>query len=391
MNSKLITLAVFLATAGVVGLYPVYQQTVDARPIDAQRTTSAVPGPKIQIAILLDTSSSMDGLIDQARNQLWEVVNTFARSKKDGKPPRLEVAVYEYGNSRLSRQSGYIRQVSALTGELDQVSEALFALTTNGGDEYCGYVIRTAVDDLQWSASADDIKAIFIAGNEPFSQGPVPYQEAIASARKKGITVNTIHAGDQRTGSDSGWRDGAILAGGDFMNINHNHKVAHIAAPQDKRLAELNAKLNQTYVPYGRQGREKQARQEMQDRKSSEISAGLLAKRAASKASPLYSNSAWDLVDALENKTVELDALDEAAMPEEMRELETAERRAYVEQKAKARKTIKEEIGRLSKQRQAYVAGKKAAAAAPAVKTVDSALTQAVIRQGKQKNYQFVE
>ena len=35
----------------------------------------------IQIALLLDTSNSMDGLIDQAKSQLWSVVNEFIRYK----------------------------------------------------------------------------------------------------------------------------------------------------------------------------------------------------------------------------------------------------------------------------------------------------------------------
>ena len=33
--------------------------------------------PTIQIAILLDSSNSMDGLIDQTRSQLWNVVNAL--------------------------------------------------------------------------------------------------------------------------------------------------------------------------------------------------------------------------------------------------------------------------------------------------------------------------
>ena len=35
--------------------------------------------PKIQAAILLDVSNSMDGLIDQAKNQLWNMVNVYLK------------------------------------------------------------------------------------------------------------------------------------------------------------------------------------------------------------------------------------------------------------------------------------------------------------------------
>src|SRR6218665_659343 len=64
---------------------------------------------KVQIAILLDTSSSMDGLIDQAKSQLWKVVNAFTAAKRDGQTPFVEVALYEYGNSGLSVANQYIR------------------------------------------------------------------------------------------------------------------------------------------------------------------------------------------------------------------------------------------------------------------------------------------
>ncbi|HEY5771312.1 MAG TPA: hypothetical protein VIS75_01740, partial [Chitinophagaceae bacterium] len=35
--------------------------------------------PKIQAAILLDVSNSMDGLIGQAKNQLWNMVSVLSK------------------------------------------------------------------------------------------------------------------------------------------------------------------------------------------------------------------------------------------------------------------------------------------------------------------------
>ena len=96
-------------------------------------------------------------------------------------------------------------------------------------------------------------------------------------------------------GANSGWKDGALLTGGEYMSIDHNHKIAHINAPQDKNIAILNDKLNKTYVPYGNKGREKSNRQIIQDNKSREISPALLSKRAATKASSMYDNSNWDV------------------------------------------------------------------------------------------------
>ena len=64
------------------------------------------PRPTVQIALLLDTSNSMDGLIGQAKAQLWSVVNEFSRAKKDGRPPAIQVALFEYGKSSLRAEDG---------------------------------------------------------------------------------------------------------------------------------------------------------------------------------------------------------------------------------------------------------------------------------------------
>lgn len=349
--------------------------------------------PKIQLAILLDTSSSMDGLIDQTRNQLWQVVNEFATAKQHGVTPILEIALYEYGNDGLSHTNGHIRQLNGFTRELDQVSHGLFSLTTNGGNEYCGYVIQTALNDLQWSQSASDIKTIFIAGNEPFTQGPINFRHAIEQARNMGVAINTIHAGDHDEGIAEGWKSGAVLAGGDYMSIDHNVQVVHFNAPQDDRIAELNALLNDTYVPYGAEGEAKQEMQLEQDAQSSNISTGLLAKRAKSKASAFYDNAGWDLVDAFRQGEVdaaELAEFEEAALPEPMQAMTMDERLNYVKAKDAERQKIQQEITELSKDRDAYVAEQRAAVAAQAPSMSD-ALIGAVRKQAESKDFEFIE
>ncbi|MGH8221543.1 MAG: vWA domain-containing protein [Woeseiaceae bacterium] len=342
------------------------------------RQTVAIQPPKIQLAILLDTSNSMDGLIDQARQQLWQAVNEFSQTKRDGVTPMLEVAVYEYGNNGIDARQGHTRQVVGLTRELDKVSEALFSLTTDGGDEYCGYVIAEAVNHLQWSTSPNDVKAIFIAGNEPFTQGPTPFTEAIAGARTRGIVVNTIHAGDYQTGLNEGWQQGALLAGGNYMSIDHNQAVVHVEAPQDEQIARLNAQLNETYIPYGTEGAAGAARQHEQDDNSSGVSIGLLAERAKSKAMEFYNNAQWDLVDAVEAGEADLDEMEPEALPVAMQAMAPEARKAFVDEKAKARAELKAEIVELSRQRDVYVAEQRKAEAEESADTLNEALTESV-------------
>lgn len=350
-----------------------------------------ISAPKIQLAILLDTSGSMDGLIDQTRNQLWQVVNEFSTAKRKGLTPVLEVALFEYGNDGNSRDTGFVRMLNNFTRELDKVSEGLFSLTTNGGSEYCGFAIKTAVHSLNWSHSNNDIKTIFIAGNEPFTQGPVNYRDALTLARQHGIAVNTIHAGDHQVGIETGWQSGAQLAGGDYMSIDANRRTVHVIAPQDKRIAELNGQLNSTYVPYGAQGVKKSMRQMAEDEKSANISAGLLAKRARSKSSSFYNNTSWDLVDALKEGKIDeeqLGKMDQSALPEPMREMTTVQKKQYVASKSKQRQKIKQEIQKLSESRDAYVTKekRKQVAAAP---SMSDALTKAIKKQAKEKDYKF--
>lgn len=343
------------------------------------------PEPKIQLAILLDTSSSMDGLINQTKEQLWKIVNTFATAKREGKRPKLEIALYEYGNDRLSAESGYIRQVSPLTTNLDAISEQLFSLKTNGGSEHCGQVISKAIDQLEWSKDPHDLKLIYIAGNEPFTQGPVDYKKSVKAAIERGIVVNTIHCGDERAGVNGGWKDAAMLADGNFLTIDQNRAVAYVEAPQDKELARLGAELNKTYVGYGRAAPAAAARQEAQDKNADSLSLGSSAQRAVSKSSTLYDNSDWDLVDAKKKGK----AISEGDMPAELRAMKPAEREQVIEEKSKERAELQAKIQALNAEREKFVKAemKKQAEAGP--KTMDAALIESARSQGGKQAFSF--
>ena len=393
LKIKIPAIVVF-ALLSLVSISSFAKQTVSGDFNNVVKNEEAQTGlqrAKIQMAILLDTSNSMDGLIDQTRNQIWSVVNEFSTAKKNGLTPILEVALFEYGNDDNSESVGYVRKLNNFTRELDLVSEGLFSLKTNGGSEYCGYAIKTAVTDLQWSQSNHDIKTIFIAGNEAFTQGPVSHSAAIKLAEKNGIAVNTIFAGEFNAGISAGWQGGAHMAGGDYMSIDTNQKIVHIDAPQDKQIAELNNQLNATYIPYGRLGKESEKRQLEQDEVSGSISSGLLAKRAKSKSSDFYNNSNWDLVDALQDGKVkedELVTLDEEQLPEKMKAMSGDERKQYIQTQSKLRTQLKEEITRLGESRKQYVAEKKKEQVESAP-SVSDALSNAVKKQASKKGFKL--
>lgn len=344
--------------------------------------------PVVQIALLLDTSNSMDGLIEQAKSQLWKIVNEFITARHKGVRPELQVALFEYGKSSLPASEGYLRQVQGFTTDLDKLSEELFQLRTNGGDEYCGWVIKAAVESLAWSRGANNFKAIFIAGNEPFTQGPVDYSASCRAAIEKGIIVNTIHCGDQATGIGTKWQHGAFLAEGKYMVIDHNRAVVHFEAPQDKEIARLGEELNKTYLAFGRQGVESQVRQQAQDKNAAAFfSAGTSVQRALTKASANYQNSAWDLVDACKDGTVKLESVNEAELPAEMRKMTPEQRKKHVEAQSAEREKLRKEINRLNAERSKFVAEKTKQNAA--TNTLDVVMTTAIREQAAKRNYQF--
>ena len=178
----------------------------------------------------------MDGLIEQAKTQLWSLVDALTKATFEGQDPILEIALYEYGNDRLSYKLGFVKQISPLTTDLDDISAALFAMTTNGGSEFCGLVIKNAQEQLEWSKNNKDIKVVFIAGNEPFTQGTYSYEKACGNARAKGIIINTIHCGDFNTGVSGKWKSGAIIGGGEYMAIEQNKRTIFVETPYDDEI-----------------------------------------------------------------------------------------------------------------------------------------------------------
>ncbi|MCA9185942.1 MAG: VWA domain-containing protein [Pirellulaceae bacterium] len=336
--------------------------------------------PIVQIAILLDNSGSMSGLIDQARSELWKIVNSFITAEIDGQRPQLQVALYHYGNPPAT-------QLSTLTDDLDSISDALFGIQISGGSEFCGEVIQKATEELNWSQAPDDLKVIFIAGNEPFSQGSVDYRKACQAAIAKGIIVNTIHCGN---GIPDDWRDGAQLADGKAMSIDHNQAVVDFEAPQDEEIARLGVELNKTYVAYGADGNEKLELQARQDANAANLSSSVAAQRGLAKANHLYCNSSWDLCDAVRDGTIKLEKLAKDQLPEDLRKLSLEELKMHVDNMQAQRVKIQEQINQLNRARNEFVAEKmKELQDEQGADTLDNAIINTIRIQAEERKFSF--
>ena len=316
--------------------------------------TSKSSDTKIQVAILLDTSNSMDGLIEQAKSRLWNIVNTLTTLKFKGESPQIEISLYEYGNLGI-KDDNWIRQVVPFTTDLDVISGRLFALTTYGGDEYCGAVIAHAIKKLDWGQRSSDMKLIYIAGNEPFDQGHVSYRSAVTEALNNNIFVNTIHCGSTREGIDGHWRDAAIIGKGKYFNIDHNAKVRFIETPYDDKISMYNIRLNDTYIAYGEIGQVRKEYQAAQDINAESVSASNKTERIVSKARSVYKNESWDLVDMVKQDSRALEKINNSNLPKELKGKSIAEVQAFINEKFKEREAIQREINELAAKRQEYI------------------------------------
>ena len=319
---------------------------------------------KVQVAILFDTSNSMDGLIAQAKSRIWNIVNEVSTLRDRGTSPTIEFAIYEYGNDGLESSDDYIRQVLDLSTDLDEISQKLFALTTNGGSEFCGAVTKEALDKLKWSNDPSDLKMIYIAGNEAFDQGSVSYKKSCATAKDKNIFINTIFCGDHQQGINLLWKDGATCSDGDYFNIDSDKAIAHIDTPYDKEIQRYNDSLNTTYYGYGSLGREKKRLQMSEDANASSQAPSVAAERATAKGKKnVYRNDSWDLIDAVEGGK-DLKSIKDEELPDEFKGKTLAEKEALLKEKTQDREKFQKKIAELAVARESFITDERARRAA---------------------------
>ena len=338
-----IHLARLTALAAFIGIGT--NAAADAQTVDVARRD-------VDLVIALDVSGSMEGLIESAKQRLWDVTNELAQARP---LPSLRVAILTYGAPAYGEQTGYVRVDLPFTADLDAVNATLFSFRTDGGDEYVARAIQTSLDKLQWSQDSDALKVVFVAGNESAEQDPqLTIQQATAAAARRGIVVNAIYCGTDDDADSRGWRQVASNTNGLYASIDQQAAaVANVATPFDARLAELNDELNSTYIAFGSAGESGRANQLAQDSNAVAMSPAAAASRAVAKAGALY-RSEWDVVDALDSGKVLAD-IPVAELPVELQALPAVEREAYVRDKTERRQDVQREIGELAAERSRYI------------------------------------
>jgi len=365
-------------------------------PEGAPAATVAPPPPAtvaetqpVDLAICLDTSGSMSGLIESAKLKLWAVVNELASAKPT---PDLRVALLHYGNDGLDEETGWTKVLLDLTVDLDKVYEHLFALSTNGGTEYVARAVTAAREQMAWSTDADALKIIFVCGNEEATQDPdITTQDACKAAITQDIIVNSIYCGDPGSNEALAWQEVAKLADGQYAAIDQDSGTVTVATPFDEELTTLSASINSTYIAFGLEGEERAANQVAQDSNAVILGAPAAAMRAQSKAGGMYRNATWDLVDASKEEDFDLSEIPDEQLPEEMRDMTLEEREAYIAEKAAEREAIQTKVAELGKKRDAYVRAEIEKQGLDETEALDFVIRNTVREQAVSKGFEFPE
>jgi Mg-chelatase subunit ChlD len=339
----------------------------------------------VDLVIALDISGSMEGLIDSAKQRLWDITNELAQARPT---PRLRVAILSYGKPGYGEQSGFVKVDLPFTADLDAVSATLFSFTTDGGDEYVSRAIQTSLDKLAWSQNSDALKIMFVAGNESAEQDPrLTIDSATSAAARRGIVVNSIYCGSAGDADASAWQRLATSTNGLYASIDQNAAaVANVATPFDDKLAALNDELNETYIAVGSAGERARENLVQQDRNAAAMSPAAVASRTVTKSGALY-RSEWDLVDAVQNGKALAD-VPVAELPAELQALEPEKREAYVAEQSERRQQLQQQIGALAAERSDYIAEQQAAEPG-APQGLDTAILQGIRDVAATKGFSF--
>ncbi len=373
---------------GAQGAPPQGVEVVPVHPIATPPPIGPAAGPlrEIDLALCLDTSGSMQGLLEATKQKLWAIVNDLALIEP---VPRLRVALLTYGNDGHQAEDGWVRIDTPLTEDLDLVSQKLFALSTNGGREFVGRVIDRATTALHWSTQPEAMKWIVVAGNESADQDSrVPFRGACQRAIGRDILINSIFCGPPTHADAPGWREIAKLADGHYANIDQSQGTVVMASPFDDVLTALSTDLNGTYLAFGPMGREGRENQREQDDNARSLNQAASAGRAATKAGKLYFCS-WDLLDASAREGFVLEDLPQEELPEVMRPMAPAARKAYLERMRTSRARMQKEIGVLAAKRNDWVQKQMLARGLDESQSFDGALRRALREQVRAKGFQY--
>ncbi len=359
MRTPLLAAALLTVTAGLVLAYPrsALPTSTPATPLVPALALAAPQTPRIEAVFVLDTTGSMSGLIQAAKENIWSIATSMAQAQPT---PEVAIGLVAFRD----RGDHYVTKVIDLSTDLDSVYAQLMDFEANGGGDHpeaVNQALAEAVSRISWSQGRDAYRTIFLVGDAPpqFYQDEPSYPQIVANAGSRGIVVNTIQAGSDGA-TRSSWQEIASLAGGTYFEVSQAGSAVAVVTPFDESIAKLSRELDDTRLFYG----DSDTRRAMASKEAAAVklhasaSPAVQTKRALFNASAAGSGNLLgdsELVAAVSSGKVALADVPAANLPAELVSMTPEDRAQKVAQTAQRRRELQEQIGRLSAQRQSHI------------------------------------
>jgi Mg-chelatase subunit ChlD len=322
------------------------------QPLFATTAPTRQSKPRIEVCFVLDTTGSMGGLIEGAKQKIWSIANEMIGAQPT---PELKLGLIGYRD----RDDEYVVKSFSLTDDIDAIYGHLREFQAGGGGdapESVNEALAEAIHKMPWSNDNKVLKIIFLVGDAPphmdYPNGP-KYPDLCREAAEKDLIINTIQCGEMAETKPI-WQEIAKLSEGSYVGISQSGNVAVISTPMDKELGRLNERIGATLIPYG----------------DSKLQAEVHAKYAVAKSAPVsamadrltYNSKTGkavqgrgELVDALNDKSLKLEEIDQKQLPTELQKLDRSELQKRIAKARDERADLQKQIVEVSKKREAYI------------------------------------
>ena len=345
-----------ILTTRVIGILPIILSASAMlslwQPSFAKTASPPQSKPRIEVCFVLDTTGSMGGLIEGAKQKIWSIANEMISAQPT---PELKLGLIGYRD----RGDEYVVKSFSLTDDIDAIYGHLREFQAGGGGdapESVNEALDEAIHKMPWSSDSKVLKIIFLVGDAPphmdYPNGP-KYPDLCREAAKKDLIINTIQCGEMAETKPI-WQEIAKLSEGSYVGISQSGNVAVISTPMDKELSRLNERIGATLIPYG----------------DSKLQAEVHAKYAVAKSAPVsamadrlsYNSKTGkavqgrgELVDALNDKTLKLEEIDQKQLPTELQKLDRNELQKRIAKTRDERADLQKQIVEVSKKREAFI------------------------------------
>jgi len=364
MKSKILGIALFGLTLATVVYYPQLQARSTKIDPPIQNHIVANEKPIVDVVCVLDTTGSMSGLIQTAKEKIWSIATTMASAQPT---PEIRIGLVAYRD----RGDAYVTKVVDLSSDLDSVYAALMDFQAGGGGdspESVNKALNDAVNKMSWSEGDQAYQVVFLVGDAPPHmdyRNDVKYPVTLKAATSKGIVINTIQSG-QHMSTKPAWQEIAMLGQGVYFQVENSGNAVAVATPFDEKLSALAAKLEDTRLFYGDAEDKKAQKSKLyaNAKLRKELSSTALARRDTYNATASGKRNLLgegELVDAITSGRVELDEIEQKNLPASMQALAPAEQMEVINEQARRRGQLKQEIDKLSASRSNFIKERLAA------------------------------